>query len=278
MLITASIVLYKTKLEELITVINSFNPTAEKKLYLIDNSPEKTVLPDKIINNENVTYCFLNKNVGYGAGHNVAIRKAIECKSVYHFILNPDIIFESNIIEEIVRYMDVNPNIGLLMPKVFNTDDSIQYVCKLLPNPFNMFLRGFLSKTKIVTKMNKRFELRETNYDRLLLVPYVSGCFMAFRISALEDVGLFDENIFMNMEDTDISRRVASKYDTVMYPEVSIIHKWNRESHKSKRMFIETIKSAIYYFNKYGWFFDIERSLINKKAEKYNYRNKEEKL
>lgn len=39
MLITASIVLYKTKLEELITVINSFNPTAEKKLYLIDNSP-----------------------------------------------------------------------------------------------------------------------------------------------------------------------------------------------------------------------------------------------
>ena len=63
-----------------------------------------------------------------------------------------------------------------------------------------------------------------------------------------------------------------------MYPEVSIIHKWNRESHKSKKMFIETIKSAIYYFNKYGWFFDKERSIINKKAEKYNYRNKEEKL
>lgn len=277
MLITASIVLYKTDIEELITVITSFNPTSEKKLYLIDNSPEQTLLPEEIINNENIVYCYLNENKGYGSGHNVAIRKAIECKAVYHFILNPDISFESDIIDKIIAFMNVKTNIGLLMPKVFNTDGSVQYVCKLLPNPFNMFLRGFFSKTKIVTKMNKRFELRETDYDKLLLVPYVSGCFMAFRISALEKVGLFDENIFMNMEDTDISRRVASQYDTVMYPKVSIIHKWNRESHKSKTMFVQTIKSAVYYFNKYGWFFDKERSLINKKAEKYNYCNNGEK-
>lgn len=277
MLITASIVLYKTDIEELITVITSFNPTSEKKLYLIDNSPEQTLLPEEIINNENIEYCYLNENKGYGSGHNVAIRKAIECKAVYHFILNPDISFESDIIDKIIAFMNVKTNIGLLMPKVFNTDGSVQYVCKLLPNPFNMFLRGFFSKTKIVTKMNKRFELRETDYDKLLLVPYVSGCFMAFRISALEKVGLFDENIFMNMEDTDISRRVASQYDTVMYPKVSIIHKWNRESHKSKTMFVQTIKSAVYYFNKYGWFFDKERSLINKKAEKYNYCNNGEK-
>ena len=273
-MITASIVLYNTNVSELLIVIKSYEPSQEKLLFLIDNSPEMICLPNEIKENKYIYYVFMNSNKGYGAGHNVAIRKAIELKSKYHFILNPDLEFKSDIISKIVDFMTNHPNIGLLMPKVYNTDGSIQYVCKLLPNPVNMFLRGFLSRTAFAIKMNERFELRKTGYNYLIKVPYISGCFMAFRVSSLEKIGLFDEKIFMNMEDTDISRRCASQFDTVMYPEVSIIHKWNRESHKSKKMFKQTLKSAIYYFNKYGWFFDKERKRINKIAEDFNYQKK----
>lgn len=267
-MVTASIVLYKTKIDELLKVVKAYNPDKTKILYLIDNSPEETVLPDSLTNNENIIYEFQNSNKGYGSGHNVAIRKAQNIQSIYHFILNPDIIFDSSIINKITAYMDKNPNIGLLMPKVLNTDGSIQYVCKLLPTPTNMFLRGFLSK--FASKANERFELRNTGYNKLIKVPYISGCFMCFRCTVFNEVGLFDEKIFMNFEDTDISRRVTRCFDTVMYPDVTIIHKWNRESHKSRKMFIQTIKSAIYYFNKYGWFFDKERKRINRLAEEFN--------
>lgn len=271
-MITASIVLYKTDINELKMVVNSFSPDEEKKLYLIDNSPIQTDLPSEIINNRNIIYRFLNENKGYGSGHNVAIKEAIINNSKYHFILNPDILFECCIIEKITKFMDEHEKVGLLMPKVFNTDGSLQYVYKLLPTPANMFLRGFLSKLSFSKKMNECFEMHNADFNKILRVPYISGCFMTFRISALKEIGLFDENIFMNFEDTDISRRVAAKYETVMYPEVSIIHKWNRESHKSRKMFIQTIKSAIYYFNKYGWFLDFERRKINKEAIDFNFK------
>ena len=270
-MITASIVLYKTNISELVTAIKSYAPSADKLLYLIDNSPEALPLPKEISENEYIFYMFLNSNKGYGAGHNIAIKQAMTNKSDFHFVLNPDIEFDSEIINKIVCFMESNVRVGLLMPQILNTDGSLQYVCKLLPTLTNMFLRGFLSRTKIAEKMNERFELRKTEYNRVIHVPYISGCFMVFRVSVFENVGVFDENIFMNMEDADISRRVASCYETVMYPEVSIIHKWNRESHKSKKMFIQTLKSAIYYFNKYGWFFDSERKRINDEALDFNF-------
>lgn len=271
-MVTASIVLYKTSLDDLQKVIESYLPTEEKILYLIDNSPEQTSLPQGISGNDSIVYIFSGSNCGYGTGHNIAIRKAIEEKSAYHFVLNPDIAFQHEVIEKIVNFMDSNQDIGLLMPKVLNMDGSVQYVCKLLPSPLNMFLRGFLARTKFTDKINSRFELRDTGYDKLIRVPYISGCFMAFRTSVFKDIGLFDENIFMNMEDCDISRRVATKYKTVMYPEVAIKHRWQRDSHKSKTMFRSTMKSVIYYFNKYGWIFDSERKKINREAEQFNYK------
>lgn len=71
-MITASIVLYKTDNHDLEKVVNSYNPVKDRLLYLIDNSPDKSALPEKIINNPFINYIFLNKNVGYGSGHNIA--------------------------------------------------------------------------------------------------------------------------------------------------------------------------------------------------------------
>ena len=82
-------------------------------------------------------------------------------------------------------------------------------------------------------------------------VPYLSGCFM-FLTSVLKKIGLFDENIFMYLEDTDINRRIHSKYKTTFYPKLEITHEYNKELYKNKKLLIFYIKSAIYYFNKWG--------------------------
>jgi hypothetical protein len=50
---------------------------------------------------------------------------------------------------------------------------------------------------------------------------------------------------------------------TIYYPEVAITHIHAKESYKSVRMLFEHIKSAVKYFNKWGWFFDEERTEIN---------------
>ena len=77
-------------------------------------------------------------------------------------------------------------------------------------------------------------------------------------------IGGLDENIFMYGEETDLGRRlIQADYKNVFFPEVSIYHEFQKGSHKSFRLTWIGIKSAIYYFNKWGWFFDKARDQIN---------------
>lgn len=92
--------------------------------------------------------------------------------------------------------------------------------------------------------------------------------FHVFTMSVLDDVGLFDENIFMYTEDIDLTRRIHKKYKTMFWPEVTIIHAHKRGSYKNKRLLKIHIKSAIHYFNKWGWIFDKERHKWNKEILK----------
>jgi GT2 family glycosyltransferase len=46
----------------------------------------------------NVKYIHSGINLGFGSGHNIALKKAIEINSKFHFIINPDIIISDNVI------------------------------------------------------------------------------------------------------------------------------------------------------------------------------------
>lgn len=261
-MITGSIVLYNNNIYDLKKVINSFLSSNHKvKLFLIDNS-ETDNLSD-ICKDQRIEYIFNNANVGFGKAHNTAIKLAEFENSDYHIVLNPDIYFDSNVVSELFEFMENNLDIGLTMPKVLYPNGDTQYVCKLLPTPFNLILRRFLPEFDFIRKMDYEFEMRFTNYEGIVDSPYLSGSFMFLRISVLKELGNFDENIFMYLEDTDLTRRINKKYRTVMNSNISIFHKWGKGSYKSKKLVWYHIKAAIYYFNKWGWFFDSERSRIN---------------
>jgi hypothetical protein len=94
-------------------------------------------------------------------------------------------------------------------------------------------------------------------------VPNLSGCFMLMRCDALKYAGMFDDRFFMYLEDTDLSRRINQQFQTVYYPEVSIIHHYEKGSYKSNKLLLYHISSAFKYFAKYGWFFDTVRTTVN---------------
>lgn len=263
-MITGTIVLYNNNKSILQQAINSFlNCEIVDKLYLIDNSPTDNL--KDICVDERVEYIHNPSNPGFGAAHNIAIKKALQLGSKYHVVLNPDVYFDNNVIFELEKHMDENLSIGNIMPKVLYPDNSIQYLCKLLPTPYDWIGRRFNPFKKMVEKRNELFELRFTNYDKIMEVPYLSGCFMFLRLSSIRDVGMFDEGIFMYGEETDLCRRlIDGGYKTIFYPNVSIYHHFEKGSHKSWRLTKIGMQSAIYYFNKWGWFFDKRRSEINK--------------
>ncbi len=258
----ASIVLYHHKIDEISPLVLELSKAKDiNEIFLIDNSSfvqnEFKELP--------VNYIFNGKNVGYGTGHNIAIRKTIEQNISYHLVLNPDIELEHTIFTDIVSFMQENKQVGHLMPKILYPNGKLQYQCKLLPTPFDLFIRRFLPDNWI-KKAKDKFELRHSGYDKTMQIPCLSGCFMFLRTSTLKDIGIFDERFFMYGEDIDLTRRIYKKYKTIFYPNVNIIHKHERGSYKSFKLFLIHLQSIIKYFNKWNWIFDKERTKINQKT------------
>lgn len=91
-----------------------------------------------------------------------------------------------------MSYMEANEDVGQIMPKVFYPDGRLQYLCKMVPTPMDLIFKRFLPG-RLTRKRLRKFQLQFTGYDKPMNVPYLSGCFMFFRMSALQEIGLFDE-------------------------------------------------------------------------------------
>lgn len=266
-MLTASIVVYKTTEMELKTIVNCALNSTIHKVYIVDNSPSNE--SQSVINSYHspkLIYIYGHGNIGYGAGHNMAIKKSIELGATYHIILNPDIIFQADAISALTQFMDSHPDIGSVMPNIIYPDGRSQRLCKLLPTPFDIFARRLLPKS-LTTKHNERYEMHFMGYDKPWNCPNLSGCFMFLRTDILKQIGGFDDRFFMYFEDTDLIRRIHQVSITAFYPNATIIHAHKAEHRTSKTLLKISIESAIKYFNKYGWLFDKERCIFNKRAQ-----------
>ena len=261
----ASIVTYKTDPAQLQQVVNCFlKSTLSGHLTIIDNSPTDQLRG--LCEEFNAEYIFNGKNLGYGRAHNLALMKSLD-KSLYHLVLNPDVFFEVDALEKIFHFMEEHRQAGLAMPKVFSAEGQLQMLCKLLPTPFDLATRRFFPFDSWFQKMNARYEMRKAGYERVMNVPFLSGCFMFLRTEAIKQVGLFDEQFFLYAEDTDLSRRLHEQFQTLFFPGAEIRHVHARGSYKDFWLTMQNLKSAIQYFNKWGWFFDADRIAINQRAQ-----------
>lgn len=275
-MITASIVTYNNNLLDLEGILRSLIISPVQKVWIIDHSDVFTRLEREIQEfmrkddgflqhaGRGFTFKYIkHENTGYGSGHNVALREAMAEGSQYHLVVNPDVWFGADVIPALWRKMEEDAEVAQIMPQVLFLNGAVQYLAKLLPKPTDLFARFFLPPS-LILRRNNHFELRHSGYDKEMNVPFLSGCFMFLRVSALQEVGLFDERFFMYMEDVDLSRRIHRCYKTLFFPSVNIYHRFSRLSYHQWRLSIVHIVSVIKYFNKWGWFYDRERARVNR--------------
>lgn len=264
-MINISIVTYLNTNEQIKALIKDtfFSDSVKiNKIYLIDNSPINDL--NVLVKDYDIEYIHMPQNLGYGAAHNVAIKKSIEDKVKYHVVVNPDIRLDNGVLSKLVSYMEENLDVGLVMPDIRYPDGSRQHLCKLLPTPISLFSRRFLPKA-ISNKFDRKYNLLDIDYSQEMNVPLLSGCFMFLRTSVLADVGMFDPRFFMYLEDFDLVRRIHAKYKTIFLPSVKVTHEYAKGSYKNRKLMIYHIKSAVKYFNKYGWILDFHRRKINQR-------------
>lgn len=260
---TVSLVTYRHTLAQVRPVVEAvMRSRGVERLYVVDNSGEGPLRDELAAEFPSVSYLPLD-NPGFGAAHNAAMRMARAAGSEVHAVVNPDVSFAPGTLEAIAAFFAANPDVGLVMPKTVNPDGSMQYNCKMLPTPLDMFGRRFLPKP-LTARRNFRYEMRGYDHGREFDCGYLCGCFLVFRLACLDEVGMFDERFFMYPEDIDISRRVyASRWRATYFPGATVVHAHEAASYRSWRMTAVHAWNMVRYFNKWGWLFDGGRRRIN---------------
>ncbi len=264
--VSASIVVYRNDPEEVVSAVRSILSSPMRVTWtVVDNSPTPHLRQSA--SESGAKYIYAGSNLGFGRGHNLALRADLEA-SEYHLVLNPDVHFAPEIPATLYRYMNDNPEVGLVMPQIRYPDGTKQRLCKQFPTPLDLISRRFLGglgRSLFATQLS-RYELRHLDLGIAREIPCLSGCFMFIRSTALHDVGFFDERYFMYMEDVDLCRRIGARYKTVFYPRAAVTHGYAKGSYNNFRLLKYHVGSAFRYFSKWGWIYDPERANLNRRT------------
>ena len=211
-----------------------------------DGSPQAVIekFPNVILIRE-------NRNLGFARGNNIGIRQS---KGRYVALINPDVRLLKGCIERLCAYMDQHPNVGMVGPKILNSDLTLQATNRKIPTIWNSFCNS-LALYRLFPR-SRFFSGQYTtysNHEEILKAEVLSGCFWVVRREALSEVGLLDEDFFMYGEDLDWCKRFhESGWNVIYYPGAQAVHHGGASSSNAPvRFYVEKQRANIRYWNKH---------------------------
>lgn len=203
-----------------------------REIIVVDNGSEDNTPAIVRWQHPDVKVIELPVNLGMGSGNNLGFASAT---GRYLVVMNPDTIAMPDTFKKMVKYMDEHPAVGVLGPKQFNPDKSVQDSCYRwhgILTPF--YRRTFLGRTSWGRRDIARFLMTDFDKDSTREVDWLLGSFLIVRAEALKQVGGFDEQFFLYFEDTDWCRRFhQAGWGVVYFPEAEVIHNHSRLSAKT---------------------------------------------
>jgi len=200
------------------------------EVYVVDNASKEDELgaikdwkDSKDWKDGKEIHFFQNKeNLGFAEGNNVGIRKALEDSAEYIFTLNNDTVVDPDFLTAAVDAA-IGTGAGIIATTMVN-----YYHRTKLDNT------GHLLLTTGDTVPRSRNE-RTTKYE--LRTDPMGACAGAALYSAemLKKIGLFDQDFFLNYEDSDLSlRAIVQGWRCVHSPGSIVYHKLNASIGKIK--------------------------------------------
>lgn len=223
-----------------------------KKVFIVDNSDflptniERKQFEEKISQYSDVKYILAKKNLGFGKGHNLVIN---EINSEFHAIVNPDIELIEDTFSKVFCFMQ-DKSIGMCIPKLINENGDLQQVYRREITVLDLLIR--VIHMPFFIKRYKFHTLQDRDYSKPFQVPFGQGSFLIVRTEIFKELGGFDDNYFLYLEDADLCKRVNELSKLVYFPGTSVVHQWERGSHKKISLCIIHITSILYYFKKWG--------------------------
>jgi len=248
------IVNYKAKrfLRDCLDSIYNTKNNLRLEIWLIDNSSKDDTVPWVKENFPQVNLIENEWNSGFSKASNQGIR---ESQGKYLLLLNPDTKISEGKINELLKFMDENPEAGICGPKMVDEKGELLFSCRSFPD----FLTSISSSQSVLNRLfphnplSRRYLLKDLDRTGIREVDWVSGSCLFARRKMLEQIGLLDEKFFMFCEDTDLCLRAKKNGWKVFYfPFLTVAHQVGGSvSLNPLRAKLEHHRSMYYFFKKH---------------------------
>ena len=193
------------------------------KVIIIENSNNES-FKNQVENDFPNVECILSEqNLGYAKGNNLGLSKV---KTLYALIINPDAILYKNTIEKFLYRANKIKDFAIIGPAIQNE--------KKLSNNVTEF-----------TEVNS-----------------VKGFALFINISQFKDIGFFDENFFIYLEEIDLCKRLRiNKKKIYVDPDILVEHQGGSSHDETYNFEMELSRnwhwmwSTFYYNKKHNGYF-----------------------
>jgi hypothetical protein len=187
-------------------------------------------------------------NLGYTGGNNAGIEYALDNGADYVLVVNPDTVtVNPKFVDEMVNYLESHPEVGIAGPRVFLREvGNVQNTVLFAPGLWRSLKNWFRFR------MNPRS--LEFSGEEVVEAEVLNGVCLLIRAECLRRIGLFDENIFMYIEDAEMDYRAREQGWQVKYlPIDSVLHLQKREGYHMTGLASFLLKrNSVYYLCKIG--------------------------
>lgn len=219
--------------------INQYNDlnNDEIEIILVDNSPKPNAVQ---IENfvKNLSYSFdiqyiKSENKGYGYGNNIGIRNA---KGKIAAIMNPDVRLIEPVFKKVIEIFE-DTEVASLGFKQINGSTNFSYY--RFPELYTPIIYTFLNR-----RANRNHSFNQKKYS-------LSGAFVFFRISHFYEIGLYDENMYMYLEEPDTAKRINNLKKKIIFdPSLKYLHLMEQKDDFNERLLDIGTNSISIYFKK----------------------------
>ncbi len=228
------------------------------RVYVVDNASSVKINQKckSYIQNEGFILLSSPRNLGYSAGNNIGITRALIDGCDFVLIANNDVVFCSNIIPVMLSFFAGNKNVGAVAPKVLLPTGMTQETnlgCKMtMAGKYKYILR----KTPLSFLVNdfcSRFRVDADASNEPIKIFSPHGCCFMISSKCIEHIGLFDENVFLFEEENILGCKLEKfGYSTFLLPNVFVVHKHAMTTGKNRALsYIYMIDSELYYCKNY---------------------------
>ena len=188
-----------------------------------------------------------NHNLGFARANNIAIGQS---SGEYVLLINPDTFVGEDTIRSVLAFMEEHPRAGGAGVKMFNPDGTRAMESRRgLPTPLTSFYKMFgLCARFPRSRTFGRYYMGYLSWEEPVQIEVISGAFCLLRRSALDEVGLLDEDFFMYGEDIDLSYRLLKGGFENWYLPFPILHYKGESTHKTSFRYVHVFYQAMLIF------------------------------